>query len=265
MKKVNYHTHTYRCMHAYGSDEEYVQAAIKAGIKVLGFSDHTPWSYGSNFVAHMRMHKDDFHEYYTSIKALKEKYRDQIEIKIGLECEYFKRYMPWLIQLCKQYELDYIILGNHYYLSDEFRVYFGSVCYDDEYLVKYVDEIIEGLKTGYFTYLAHPDLFMRGRNKFDEFAKKQSLRLLRACKELNIPIEYNLEGARVGYEYNQPSYPHPKFWDLASEVGNDVIIGYDAHNPRSLLEDRYYNEAIEELKKRRLNILEEVELKGFHF
>ena len=51
MNKNNYHTHTTRCMHAIGQDEEYVQAAIKAGIKKLGFSDHTPWHYDSSFKA----------------------------------------------------------------------------------------------------------------------------------------------------------------------------------------------------------------------
>ena len=37
MNKNNYHTHTARCYHASGKDEEYVKAAIKAGIKELGF------------------------------------------------------------------------------------------------------------------------------------------------------------------------------------------------------------------------------------
>lgn len=42
MNKNNYHTHTTRCFHAIGKDEEYVKAAIQANIKELGFSDHTP-------------------------------------------------------------------------------------------------------------------------------------------------------------------------------------------------------------------------------
>ncbi len=42
MFTYNYHTHTSRCGHAGGSDEEYVQAAIKAGYQILGFSDHAP-------------------------------------------------------------------------------------------------------------------------------------------------------------------------------------------------------------------------------
>ncbi len=252
-------------MHAYGSDEAYVLAAIDAGIEVLGFSDHSPWRYDSNFVAHMRMHESEFDVYYQSIKKLQQKYKDQIDIKIGLECEYFKRYMPWLENLCRKYELDYIILGNHYFQSDELRIYFGSACDDDYYLEKYVDEAIEGLETGLYTYLAHPDLFMRGRSRFDEFAKQQSIRLLQACKRLNIPIEYNLEGARVMDEYQVDGYPFPQFWDLVKDIDNDVIIGYDAHNPYSLSETKYYDQALKVLKKRKIHVIDELELKGFKF
>ena len=40
MRKTNYHTHTARCMHACGSDEDYVRAAIANGYEVLGFSGY---------------------------------------------------------------------------------------------------------------------------------------------------------------------------------------------------------------------------------
>ena len=36
--KANYHTHTYRCQHAYGSEREYIEATIRMGIAELGFS-----------------------------------------------------------------------------------------------------------------------------------------------------------------------------------------------------------------------------------
>lgn len=37
---VNLHTHTYRCGHATGTEEEYILRAIENRIKVMGFSDH---------------------------------------------------------------------------------------------------------------------------------------------------------------------------------------------------------------------------------
>lgn len=85
--KTNYHTHTTRCMHAVGDDEDYVRSAIKGGFQELGFSDHGPWKYHTDFVSDIRMLPEDLPEYIESIRALKEKYRNQISIKIGLEYE----------------------------------------------------------------------------------------------------------------------------------------------------------------------------------
>lgn len=39
----NLHSHTYRCHHAKGTDEEYVLSAIKNGYTEMGFSDHAPY------------------------------------------------------------------------------------------------------------------------------------------------------------------------------------------------------------------------------
>ena len=36
----NYHTHTFRCGHAYGTDEEFVLEAINQGFRFIGFADH---------------------------------------------------------------------------------------------------------------------------------------------------------------------------------------------------------------------------------
>jgi L-alanine-DL-glutamate epimerase-like enolase superfamily enzyme len=94
--KTNYHTHTTRCMHATGSDEDYVLSAIKGGYQELGFSDHTPWKYHTDYVADMRMLPEELPRYVESLRSLREKYRDQISIKIGLECEYFPAYIHWL-------------------------------------------------------------------------------------------------------------------------------------------------------------------------
>ncbi|MDE6281143.1 MAG: PHP domain-containing protein, partial [Oscillospiraceae bacterium] len=41
--KANYHTHTERCRHAQGTERDYVQEALTAGVSILGFSDHAPF------------------------------------------------------------------------------------------------------------------------------------------------------------------------------------------------------------------------------
>ena len=87
--KANYHTHTMRCKHAMGKDEDYIRAAIAAGYDQIGFSDHTPWPYASGFVSGVRMDPSELEEYVRSLRALGEKYKDQIRVLVGLECEYF--------------------------------------------------------------------------------------------------------------------------------------------------------------------------------
>ena len=258
MRKTNYHTHTKRCHHAQGSDEEYVLSAIRNGYEELGFSDHTPRKYDSDFVAKMRMKDSDFDEYYQSILTLKEKYKDQISIKIGLECEYFPKYMDWLKELLQTYHLDYIIFGNHYYKTDEDQIYFGRRCKDDDMLKAYIDEAIEGMKTGLYAYLAHPDLFMRAKDEFDDIARAESYRLCKAAKELDVILEYNLAGAEYNDRVGKCMYPHPEFWKIAASVGNKVIIGVDAHHPKALETDKYRDQGLQFLTNLGIEIVDTI-------
>lgn len=99
--KTNYHTHTTRCHHATGSDEEFVLSAIKGGYQELGFSDHTPWKYHTDYISDIRMLPEELPGYVESIRSLQEKYKNQISIKIGLECEYFPEYIHWLKESSK--------------------------------------------------------------------------------------------------------------------------------------------------------------------
>ena len=82
---ANYHTHTTRCHHAEGTEEEYIQTALHGGYHVLGFSDHTPWCYRTpGFTSRIRMLPKELDGYVQTLQALKEKYKDQLRLHIGL-------------------------------------------------------------------------------------------------------------------------------------------------------------------------------------
>ena len=182
MIKANYHTHTLRCGHAFGSDDAYVQAAILAGFEELGFSDHVPWPYASGFThPGVRMTIDSLDEYVASIRSLKEKYADRIRLHIGFECEYFPAYIHWLGEMKEEKQLDYLILGNHYDGSDETGIYFGNARTPQD-LRRYADGTIKGIESGLFAYLAHPDVFMRGYGHFDDTCADVARDLVQACK-----------------------------------------------------------------------------------
>ena len=88
--KANYHTHTARCGHATGTDEDYVLAAIEQGFDELGFSDHVPVpNFPNGFKSGFRMDADQTADYIATLKELKRAYADDIEILIGYEAEYY--------------------------------------------------------------------------------------------------------------------------------------------------------------------------------
>lgn len=100
--------------------------AFRQGFDELGFSDHVPWPYQNGF-SHpgVRMSVLQLSQYLNSVRELAERYRDQIQIYAGFECEYFPEYMSWLEDMAAENELDYLIFGNHYEDSDEYGFYFG--------------------------------------------------------------------------------------------------------------------------------------------
>lgn len=141
--KCNYHTHTTRCKHAFGEDEAFVQAAITAGFDVLGFADHAPWPYRSNFVSHMRMSMDQLPDYVASIRSLREKYAGQIQLHIGLECEYFPSYADNLRRLLDS-GVEYLILGAHFNDTDETNPYVAP--HHDIYSIEDLRQLVYSLK-----------------------------------------------------------------------------------------------------------------------
>lgn len=251
--KTNFHTHTTRCMHAVGSDEEYVRSAIKGGYQVLGFSDHTPWKYNSDFVSDIRMLPEELPEYVTSLRTLRQKYRNQIDIRIGLECEYFPAYLPWLKEQIVAYDLDYVILGNHHYQTDEKFPYFGHHTDNKEMLELYAMSAIAGMESGLFSCLAHPDLFMRSYPKFDTYCTEISRNICRTAALLNIPLEYNIGYVAYNLAHGLSTYPCADFWSIAANEGCTTIIGLDAHHNIDLEISVYYDQAISELQKLKIN------------
>ena len=254
MKKCNYHTHTPRCHHAIGSEEEYILNAIQAGFDELGFADHTPWHYESDFTGLARMEEDKLEDYVSTLKRLKEKYKDQISIKIGLEAEYFEDKLPWLLKKKEELGIDYLICGHHYHISDEINQYNGVPFMNESKLIDYVEDIIQAIHSGYYIYIAHPDLI---NYKFlkKEFYKTQMTRIIQEAIKYDLPLEFNLLGFR-----EQRNYPNPIFWKLVSKYKAKAIIGFDAHTPASLLDDTTYDKAIQYLKDLDIEIIEKIEM-----
>lgn len=237
--KVNLHTHTTRCNHAVGADEEYVLAAIEAGYDILGFADHTPLPYDTDFYNCDKMRMEELEGYIQSVTSLKEKYKDQIKIVMGLECEAVERCFPYLAQLKEK--MDYLLLGNHG--DKEHEDFFGFIRTPD-LLWHYLETAVKGMETGLYLYLAHPDLMFRSYPVLDRDAAQVSRELCKAAKRLNMPLEYNLMGVSKGSGPDRLGYPCRRFWEIAAEENCVAVVGVDAHNP-----DHLRNWSMEEAKQ----------------
>ena len=219
---ANYHAHTYRCRHASGTQREYVEEAIRAGFKVFGFSDHTPYPFNNGYESGFRMSPAELEGYVRETLDLRDEYKDDIEIHVGLEAEYYPKHFEDLLRLCEQYPVEYLLLGQHFLGNEYDGVHSAGRNTDETVLKAFCDQMGEALDTGKFLYVAHPDMFrFQGDEALYEKYMHGFCRKMKAC---GVPGEINFLGL-----LEDRHYPNPKFWRIAGEEGLDVVFGLDAH------------------------------------
>lgn len=229
--KYNYHTHTYRCGHAENiKDEEMLLKYIYKGFDVVCFTDHAPLKNRVDKRNNMRMRYEELEEYLMSINNLKEKYKDNIKIYSGFECEYLPCLYDEIIDL--KNKSDYILLGQHFIIDNNGNLKIFR-CHDftDEDLLIYASLIEEAVSKGLCSAVVHPDIFMLSRKNFGVTEKKIANIICDVCSKYNIPIEINL-GEIYWYlkgVKNKISYPSKEFFKEASKYDVKVIYGIDTH------------------------------------
>ncbi len=221
----NFHTHTYHCHHASGTPEEYVLRAIEGGVTEMGFSDHFPFDFGDGTVNPSRVSISDVPTHLEEIAYVKKKYADKINIHLGFEMEYYTEFFPAMKAKALEYGAEYLLLGEHYARpeTDSTSQHACIASTDEGLLTFYTDRVIDGMKTGAFTYVAHPDVWhFTGDNAIYQ---KQAQRLAEASLSLGIPLEINFLGIRDGRYY-----PNASFWEICGEIGAPITFGFDAHS-----------------------------------
>lgn len=260
--KTNFHTHTYRCGHAIGNEKAMIESAIKNNFDILGICCHVPLpfyrkhllkaffhlkgkrallSFGKAFISggpSMRMPYNQKKEHLQIVASLKEKYKDKIKIYQGFEAEYFEEYLPYYQAMLDKGEIDYLILGNHFNKYAIHNRYYGKPSITDQEIIQYKEDLLHALDTDLFSYIAHPDLFMIGKKRWDDVCEQITREICLKAKEKDIPLEVNAGGMRRGLRKvdDEMLYPYPNahFWKIVSEIGNKVVLGFDAHSPEEL-------------------------------
>ena len=256
MQKFNLHQHTYRCRHAdlRMQDEDYVQEYIKIGLKKIAFTDHCPEKEVIDDRDFMRMDYSERIGYLESIKNLKEKYKDKLEILSGYEIEYLPGQEENLKEL--KDETDILILGQHFiYNKDEKSLH---ILHDDEFnddeMDRYAIYIEKACELGLPAIIAHPDFFMISRKIWSKKHEEITRRICMAAEKNDIALEINLNDVfkKTIYDYKKDKfynytekeiekklkevrYPNIEFWKIASEYNLKVLYGLDTHFKNQIL------------------------------
>lgn len=251
---ANYHSHTTRCNHAKGTEAEFARLALERGLKIFGFSDHTPQYFPGDYYSFMRMRPEQLEGYCAAVRLLQKEYAGKLRIPLGLEAEYYPATWKELLSRIRDAGIEYLIMGQHWVGNEQNEPYTGHPTADEYVLKRYCHQVMEGLDTGAFSYLAHPDLinFVGEREVYRRHMKQ----LCRYARQADIPLELNLLGIRSGRHY-----PNTEFFALAAEEGCKIILGMDAHEPHHIKETETERKALEIVRHFGLQLLDTVDLK----
>lgn len=254
---ANYHTHSEYCGHAEGTLQNYIEAAIALNLTDLGFAEHAPFP-GNPFG--MRMDFNTLPDYISELKKHKKTYANQINLHIGLEIEYLDAYASYYPLLLSEYGIEYLIMGQHFFIGPDKKCYnLYDNSFPSDYLVNHSQNMIKGMNTGFFKYIAHPDLMFIRDYGMDDGCKKAISALVEGAANGHHILELNANGFRRGKQTYSDGirYPYPvdAFWKEVAKTDIPVIIGSDSHSP-SIICDEYTDYAKEYATTLGLNLIE---------
>lgn len=239
MYLIDYHVHTKRCGHARGEDREYVEAAIRSGLREIGFADHVPRFYEADqpgaAIVNRGMSWADLEDYVTTVTGLRCAY-PEIQIKLGLEVDYLPGWESRIAAIASRYPWDYLLGSVHFLPQWDY----GYIGYDKTHAPReiypaYFKQVAAAAGSKLFDVLAHIDLPRRFFKSLPEAEMAElygelavSLGKAAAVIELNTYAIRSAKQERVGV------LPERDLLRLCRREGVRVTLGSDAHQPEEV-------------------------------
>ncbi|ASR49596.1 histidinol-phosphatase HisJ [Paenibacillus kribbensis] len=241
--KIDYHTHHARCGHAIGSLEEYVQQGIRLGLDQLGLSDHMPLLHvkPADYYPEMAMPMEELPRYVEECLELKERYKDQIDIRVGLEGDYIEGWEREIEDMITAYPWDYVI-GSVHFLGEWDVTDFRQVHHWEgknvlEVYRTYYDAVSKAAATGLYDIMGHLDVIKRfghhPKPEEEEELRELERSALSAVARSGRAMELNASGL------SKPCaemFPSRRMLEAALSLGIPLTVGSDAHDPAKLSE-----------------------------
>lgn len=249
---TDYHVHSIYSDDSFYPMEQVVQDAIALGLDEICFTDHVDYGIkrdwddpagilyrpgGPGEPERMPMANVDYPRYVSEISAFREKYKDRLSIKMGLEFGMQMHTIPQYEKLFASYPFDFILLSVHQVEDQEFwNQDFQRGRTQKEYNLRYYEELLN-LVTHYHHYsvLGHLDLISRydkaGIFPFEEI-RPLVTDIFRTVIADGKGIEVNTSCYRYGLKDLTPSMDILKLYrDLGGRI---LTIGSDSHKKEHL-------------------------------
>lgn len=263
----DYHIH---CKYSDDSEEDLekiIETAINKGIGEICFTDHVDYGIKLDKDVFEKIDENakkdwikkigridlnvDYPNYFKEIEELREKYKDKITIRQGLEFGMQVHTIKDFQKLFDKYKekFDFVILSCHQVNDKEFWTNeFQKGKSIDEYNAEYYEEIYRVMsRYSDYSILGHLDHIQRYNETIYPFEKSREIivKILKKVIEDNKGIEVNTSSFRYGLKELTPERDILK---LYHELGGKIItIGSDAHKAENVGEHIPYIQ--EELKK----------------
>lgn len=237
---VDYHMHT---TFSDGKDTypAYLDVARRKDLAEIGFTDHITLAPVDWCVKEI-----DYPVLKENLKSLCNDFSEDVQVRFGLEVDYFPGKEEELRQLIAYFPADYVIGSVHFIGSWNFdtdQSYYGKWSNNELYKM-YFEMVQQAAKSGLFDVIGHFDLIKKFRCWPESDQTPLYEETLKVIKEANMVIELNTSGI------DRPCgdfFPNKKILEIASRLGIPVTLGSDAHHPDQVA--RHYEAAIELLKE----------------
>jgi len=231
---VDYHTHNYRCGHAVGELREYIEQAIAIGFHEIGLSDHLPLFHipDERKLPQITMEQHELDDYVEEACKLKDEYKGQIDVKVGIEADYVPGWEEYLQRELLRYPYDYVLGSVHF--IDEWD-HSDSRCVNQwegkdiaEVYREYYALIQAAAKSKLFDSIAHVDVIKRYNHRPEEDISDFVQKTFQVIKDSGVCVEVNTSGEFMPVK---EMFPAKDILTLCQQLDIPLTIGSDSHSP----------------------------------
>lgn len=255
MRKRDGHIHTPFCPHgSEDSFEKYITKALDEGFTEITFTEHAPLPISFTDPTPDKdsgMNPELLKAYFEQLHAIKERYKKQIIINIGLEIDYIvgfeQQTRNFLAEIGPM--LDDAILSVHFlqhagnytcidFSEDVYLQFAEQVGGFEAMYALYYETVKQSIVADLGPYkpkrIGHPTLI----HKF-QLAHNQSINdraqieaVLQLMKTHGYELDFNSAG--LSKTYCQEPYPNYEYAAFAKQIGIPIVFGSDAHTAKDL-------------------------------